>query len=67
MISAIDFLRASSFQVNSNGDVIIGATMSRRFDLGSNVTQGPITLNILFDDLAQLANGLGYGLIVCNT
>jgi hypothetical protein len=65
--SAIDFFNVGSFQVNSNGDVIIAETTNRNIILDSSVTQGPFTLNVRFDDFAQLANGLGYSLNVCNT
>ena len=64
VISAIDFLIASSFQVNSNGDVIFAATTNRRVDLGSNMTQGPFTLNVPFDNFPQLENGHGYNFSV---
>ena len=64
VIGAINFLRASTLLVNSNGDVIIAESTTRLIHL--NVTQGPFTLNILFDDRPQLLNGLGYYLAVCN-
>jgi hypothetical protein len=64
VISAIDFLRAGSFQVNSNGDAIFAITTNRNIILDSSVTQGPFTLNVRFDDFGQLANGLGYNFSV---
>ena len=64
VISAIDFLVAASFQVNSNGDVIFAEVTRRELPLGSNVTQGPFFLNVLHDNLAQRANGIGYSLSV---
>ena len=64
VISAIDFLWAGSFQVNSNGDAIFAVATNRRVDLGSSVTQGPVTLNIPFDNFPQLANELGYNFSV---
>ena len=66
VISAISNLRAASFQVNSNGDVIIADTTLRLIPLGSNVTQGPVTIEILYDSFAQRLNGIGYSLAVCN-
>ena len=64
VISAIDFLRAGSFQVNSNGDAIAAAATTRNVLLGSIVTQGPFTLNVPFDNFPQLANGRGYNFSV---
>ena len=64
VISAIDFLRAGSFQINSNGDATNAVPSIRNVLLGSNVTQGPITLSILFDNFPQLAHGFGYSFSV---
>ena len=64
VISAIQFLRAASFLIDSDGDTIFGTTTNRRVDLESNVTQGPVTLSIPFDNFSQLAHGLGYFLSV---
>ncbi len=64
VISAIDSLRAGSFQINSNGDVIFAVATRRNIFLNSSVTQGPFTLNVRFDDFGQLANGLGYNFSV---
>ena len=64
VISAIDFLRAGSFEINSNGDATSAVPMIRNVFLESNVTQGPITLGIPFDNFSQLAHGLGYHLSV---
>ena len=64
VISAIRNLRASSFQVRDNGDVIVAATTRRLVEVGSNVTQGPVTLVIPFDNFEDLAGGLGYHLSV---
>ena len=65
VISAVDFLRASTFRVNSNGDAIFSEATTRPIRLGSkNVTQGPFALDVLFDNLAQRANGLGYDVTV---
>ena len=66
MISAIQNLVAGSFQVRDNGDVVVGATTHRRIPLGSNVTQGPVTVDILYDNFDDLPNGLGYHLSVSN-
>ena len=67
VISAIDALTVSSFQVNRNGNAIIGEVTSRGFPLESDVIQGPVTLYIPFNDFAGLPNGLGYSLVVSNT
>lgn len=64
VISAINSLSVSSFQVNSNGDVIFAEATNRALSLGSNVTQGPFILNVLYDNLAQRANGIGYNFSV---
>ena len=64
VISAINSLSVSSFQVNSNGDVIFAEVTNRALSLGSNVTQGPFILNVLYDNLAQRANGIGYNFSV---
>ena len=66
VISAIDFLRAASFQIDSDGDTIFGTTTNTRIPLESNVTQlqGPVALDILFDNFPQRAHGIGYFLSV---
>ena len=64
VISAIDFLRAASFQIGSDGNTILGTTTNRRVPLESNVTQGPVALGILFDNFPQRAHGIGYFLDV---
>ena len=65
VISAISILRASSFGINSNGDVTVSEATTRPIHLGSkNVTQGPFSLDVLFDNLAQRTNGLGYQVTV---
>ena len=64
VISAINSLSVSSFQVNSNGDVIFAEATNRALSLGSNVTQGPFILNVLYDNFAQRANGIGYNFSV---
>ena len=65
VISAISNLRAASFQVNSNGDVIVAGVTIRHIPLDSNVTQGPVTIEIPYDNFAQRLNGIGYSLAVC--
>ena len=65
MISAINNLRTASYQVNSNGDVIVAGVTVRHIPLDSNVTQGPVTIEIPYDNFAQRLNGIGYSLAVC--
>ena len=65
VISAINFLRASTFRVNSLGEAIFSEATTRPIRLGSSdVTQGPFALDVLFDNLGQRANGLGYQVTV---
>lgn len=66
VISAISSLRASIFEINERGNVIVGAVTLRRIPLDPNVTQGPVTIKILYDNVASLINGHGYGLAVIN-
>ena len=62
----INFLRADSYGVNSNGDVIITQPIhSYTYNKsGSNVTQGPFSLDVVFDNLSQQQQGLGYDVSV---
>ena len=63
VISAINRLSVSSFQIRSDGP-IIGAEITNRVVGLGNATQGPFTSSILFDDLDPLANGFGYNFSV---
>ena len=64
MISAIQNLRISSFEIDSRGNAVAGTVRSRIMALGSNVTQGPFTFDVLFNDLPQTTDGHGYTLSV---
>ena len=65
VISAINHLRAASFQVNSNGDVIAAGVTVRHIPLDSNVIQGPVTIEVSYDNFTQRLNGIGHSLAVC--
>lgn len=64
IISAIDTIEVDSFEVNERGNTFRGAVMDRRMPLGSNVTQGPVTIPVLLNDFHQQIDGNGYRLIV---
>ena len=66
VISAIRNLTASSFEINERGGATVGVITRKPVPLPSSVTQGPVTFDVLYDNFAQLANGLGYSLTVSN-
>ena len=63
VISAIQFLRNSLFEIDENGNPIPTTVVDRTFPL-ENVTQGPVTILIPYPDVPQLLDGHGYFLSV---
>ena len=64
VVSAISSIRKSSFEVDQGGNPIPGTSISTLMALPSNVTQGPFTISVLFNDLPQTTVGFGYSLNV---
>ena len=67
VIGAIEKLVVGSFEINEGGNAIQGVATNRQLQLPSSVTQGPVALDILYNDFAQQTNGLGYSLSVSIT
>lgn len=63
-MSAIEILRVFSFEIDDRGNAVIGTVMDRSMALGSNVTQGPVTILVPFNNFRQLTDGNGYRLTV---
>ena len=64
VISAINVLRVTRFEIDSNGNVIPGTVLRVNAPLDSSVEQGPVTVGILYQDLPQLLDRHGYSLHV---
>ena len=64
VISAIENLQLSSFVIDERGNAVEGVATDRRMSLGPDVTHGPVTIDVQFDDFPQLTGGLGYSLTV---
>ena len=64
VISAIDNLQVSSLESDENGVPIPRTLSVRRISVGPNITQGPVTIDIVLNNFPQLPDDHGYRVIV---